>query len=120
MEKMPNVAIVIAVCKNSANTMGIRFEEHTRSHWVADWAFKIKASSASKEGYDRTRIVGTFHFSESFPGCPYCGSSNFVQCSCGTLLCYNLGNKQFRCTKCGMTGYVSDDSVTSLDVKHDA
>ncbi len=61
-----NVVIITAHCSKTGNRMGIRLEEKSRRHWVADWAFKIKESVASKEGYDKSRVDGQFEFSHEF------------------------------------------------------
>ncbi len=99
--------------------MGIRLEEQSRGHWVADWAFKIKEGVASKEGYDKSRINGQFEVSHEFPGCPHCESKSFVLCDCQNLLCYEESSRRFKCPKCGIIGTVGNDAVTSLSASQD-
>ena len=115
-----NVVIISAHCSKSRHRMGIRLEEKSRNHWVADWAFKIKDSVASREGYDKTRVDGQFEFSQKFPGCPYCESHSFVLCECQSLLCYESNVRRFSCPKCGLVGTVGDETVTSLTASQDS
>lgn len=115
-----NVVIIIAQCSRSGHRMGIRLEEKSRKLWVADWAFKVKESIASKEGYDKTRVDGQFEFSIDFPGCPYCESHSFVLCDCQNLLCYESSNRLFKCPKCGLAGTIGNDAVTSLPASQDS
>jgi hypothetical protein len=100
--------------------MGIRLEEKSRKNWVADWAFKVKESIASKEGYDRARVDGQFEFGNDFPGCPYCESHSFVLCDCQNLLCYEASDRKFKCPKCGLSAMVGTDAVTSLSASQDS
>ena len=114
-----NVVVITAHCSKSGNRMGIRLEEKSRKHWIADWAFKVKDIIASKEGYDLTQVNGQFEFSHEFPGCPYCQSGSFVLCECNRLLCYDSKSSHFKCPKCGTTGTVSSDAVKSLSARLD-
>ena len=114
-----NVVIIAAQCSKTGERMGLRLEEKSRNHWVADWAFKINASIASKEGYDKTRIDGHFEFSHDFPGCPYCESHGFVLCDCQNVLCYEASARKFKCPKCGQEGMVGTAAVTSLSASQD-
>jgi hypothetical protein len=115
-----NVVIITAHCSKTGHRMGIRLEEKSRRHWVADWAFKIKESIASKEGYDKSRVDGQFEFSHDFPGCPHCESKSFVLCDCQNLLCYEASSRRFKCPKCGIIGTVGNDVVTSLTASQDS
>jgi hypothetical protein len=115
-----NVVIITAHCTKTGHRMGIRLEEKSCKHWVADWAFKVKESVASKEGYDKSRVDGKFEFSVEFPGCPYCESKSFVLCDCQNLLCYEANSRRFNCPKCGVAGTVGNDAVTSLFASQDS
>ena len=115
-----NVVIITAHCSNSRCRIGIRLEEKSRKHWIADWAFKIKDSAARREGYDKTRVDGQFEFSPEFPGCPYCNAKWFVLCDCKTLLCNDLNSSVFKCPVCGVSGSVGSDPVTSLSAGQDS
>lgn len=115
-----NVVIITAYCSMSGDRMGIRLEEKSRMHWVADWAFKVKEIFASKEGYDKSRVDGQFEFSHDFPGCPYCESKNFVLCDCQNLLCYEASARRYKCPKCGTAGTVGNGAVTSLLASQDS
>jgi hypothetical protein len=115
-----NVVIITAHCSKTGYRMGIRLEEKAPKHWVADWAFKVKESVASKEGYDKTSVDGQFELSCDFPGCPFCASQSFVLCDCKKLLCHESGVRRFKCPKCGIDGTVGNDSVKSLSGSQDS
>ena len=115
-----NVVIISAYCSELGHRIGIRLEEKSRKHWVADWAFKLKESIASREGYDKTLVDGQFELSHDFPGCPYCESQSFVLCDCQNLLCYKASGGSFKCPKCGLVGTVGNDTVTSLSASQDS
>ena len=115
-----NVVIVSAHCSKFRSQMGIRLEEISSNQWLADWAFRIKESSARREGYDKTRVSGVFKFSDEFPGCPYCEAKSFVLCSCDALMCNEIGSRVFKCPRCGVSGSVGDEPVTRLSAGHDS
>jgi hypothetical protein len=115
-----NVVVISAYCCKTGGRMGIRLEEKSRKYWIADWAFKVKESVASKEGYEAASVDGHFEFSHEFPGCPYCQSVNFVLCDCKKLLCYDSSSPYFECPKCGLNGIVGSDVVTSLSASQDS
>jgi hypothetical protein len=115
-----NVVVVIALCSKTGDINGVRFEEIEKKHWACDWAFKIKAKTASKEGYDRTYISGTITIAEDYPGCRYCLAKGLLLCSCGILICHDGSKKRYRCPKCGVTGSVSNESVSNLTAQNDS
>lgn len=75
---LPNVSIVMAVCSKTKKHFGIRLEERSRKTWVATWAFPLKESAGKREGYDKTKITGTFYLDFTYPGCPHCEAKTFT------------------------------------------
>jgi hypothetical protein len=108
-----NVVIVMARCTQSKQSFGIRLEEKISSQWVADWAFPIKESTATKEGYDKSEIAGSFLLDETYPGCPYCKRSNFCLCGgglfsqCGKVGCSDGEDTIYICPWCSNKGKIS-------------
>lgn len=100
-------------CKHDGRLSGIRMEERSGG-WYYTWAFPIKETSASKEGYDNTKISGSFHRGEDYRGCPYCGNRGFVRCGrCHKLTC--IGKEDhFHCQWCGNDGRITG-TITELD-----
>lgn len=96
--------VAICKCKESRKPFGVRFEKMGTSRWKYTWAFPIKESSAKREGYDATRIVGSIEPDIDYPGCPYCGTRTFVVCDCGKLNCNTASGSYFKCEWCGMSG----------------
>lgn len=90
--------VLIAKCRNSKKTFGIRVERRDEG-WCLTWAFKIDEKMASREGFEKTKISGNFYMDEEFPGCPYCGAMDFIQCGCKKLTCYDEGIAE--CGWCG-------------------
>lgn len=101
---MKEAAIALCKCKESHKVYGVRFEKVSSKRWKYTWAFKIKESSAQREGYDGTEIDGTIEPASDYPGCPYCGSKYFVICQCGKLNCNTSDGKTFKCEWCGLEG----------------
>ena len=97
--------VIIAKCKKSQKTYGIRIERR-RSEWYKTWAFKINEKSARREGFDKTAINGKFIACEEYNGCPYCHSREFIKCGCGKISCWN-GEKIIKCIWCGANGEIS-------------
>ena len=102
MEKEARIAL--CKCQEGRKIYGVRFEK-VAENWKYTWAFPIKESSAKREGYDNTKIIGNIYPDTKYPGCPYCKARSFVICSCGKLNCNNSKNKEaFKCEWCGKTG----------------
>ena len=118
MIELPQVVIVMARCSRKKEPYGIRFEEKERGHWVADWAFPIKLALAHKEGYDRNILEGSFSFDNSYPGCPGCGASSLVVCSCGKAGCWDGDAHRWTCPWCGQIGEIQGPA-TRLEVGSD-
>ena len=100
--------MVLAKCGESHRSYGIRVEKTGTDCWLVTWAFPIKETSAKREGYDRVQIKGNIHFSDEYPGCPYCSGHSLTVCSCGRLSCTILRNNIFTCEWCGTEGQISD------------
>ena len=106
---LPQVIIVLSRCQAApTQTFGIRLEERTRQDWYATWAFKLPESIATREGYDRTEVAGSFKLDEDeYPGCPNCGQRGIVLCSnCDKIGCWNVAERTHRCPWCGSEGPV--------------
>ena len=104
--------IILGRCPNALskteNLYGIRIQKFG-SDWFRTWAFKIDAERAHKEGYDREITTGSFRPVESYPGCPYCGSTNIAKCCCGKSFCfkmpeYHAEHIRLTCPWCGQSG----------------
>ncbi|MUG96837.1 hypothetical protein F7734_32650 [Scytonema sp. UIC 10036] len=115
----PKVVIVMARCSHSKQGFGIRVEEKSSQHWVADWAFAIKEAAAKREGYDRSEIAGSFEIDAAYPGCPHCEESSFVKCgSCGKVACWDGKRTTHTCPWCGCKTEISG-SIKNLSVGKD-
>ena len=113
-------SVILAKCGKHNKTFGIRIEKR-ENDWVSTWAFPIDEGKAKREGFDKTKITGAFIPVDGYPGCPYCGSDELVQCGCGKMICYKESrtygnperktekkqghksdNNSFRCPWCGV------------------
>lgn len=102
----PEARIAMCKCKEAkGRTYGVRFQRDGSSSWKYTWAFEMNESSAKREGYNDTQIMGNIDPDESYPGCPYCKTKYFVICgACQHLNC-NIGTGNlFTCEWCGNTG----------------
>lgn len=95
--------IALCKCKEGGNIYGVRFEK-TENGWKYTWAFPVKEAAAKREHYDETKIVGQIFHDNGYPGCPYCGTKDFVVCNCGKLNCHNGSDTHFTCNWCGLSG----------------
>lgn len=107
MKETPKINANVALCKcpSSKGVFGIRIEERGND-WVCTWAFKINESKAEREGFDKTKMIGTMQPTPEYPGCPYCGAKSFAPCSCGKIFCaYDWSGKpmEMTCPWCGRT-----------------
>lgn len=107
--EVPEARIAMCRCKEARGKIfGVRFQKDNKG-WKYNWAFKIKESSAKREGYDNTEITGGVFSDEEYPGCPYCGEEYFTICgACHHLNCRTDTGKMFTCEWCGNTGLVID------------
>lgn len=93
--------VILARCSVNKLMFGMRTQKMADGDWWRTWAFPINEQRAHNEGYDKTSIEGSLYYTESYPGCPYCGKKGFVQCNkCHKLSCYN-GELRLRCAWCG-------------------
>ncbi|MCM1222240.1 MAG: hypothetical protein NC548_48005 [Lachnospiraceae bacterium] len=95
-----NANIILAKCSSDNELYGMRVEERN-GDWFRTWAFKIKEEMARREGFDRAVLSGNFYADEDYPGCPYCGGSDFTVCgACKKITCYR-GGETNTCRWCG-------------------
>ena len=104
----PEARIAMCKCKESkGRTYGVRFQRDG-SGWKYTWAFKMNESSAKREGYNDTQIMGIIEPDENYPGCPYCQTKYFVVCgACQHLNCNINTGSIFTCEWCGNSGTLS-------------
>lgn len=96
-----NAAVLLAKCSKRNSIYGIRTQQMADGDWWRTWAFPIDEKRAGKEGYDVTSVQGNLYTTKTYPGCPYCGGTNFVQCnSCHKISCWN-GEESLKCPWCG-------------------
>lgn len=113
-----NVVIVLAKCRNSRQIFGIRIEEKSSSHWLADWAFPIQDKKAAKEGYGQSEVRGSFRLDPAYPGCPHCHAPGFFKCSCGKVACWDGATRMVACPWCSSNVELSG-TIDKIDTKHD-
>lgn len=106
-DDIPNVVIVTARCSKTKQPFGVRFEEKDRNLWLANWTFAINTDVAQREGFDKSKINGSFTFDADYPGCPHCGSMIMFQCQCGKNACWDGASKKVVCPWCGNHGSIS-------------
>lgn len=109
-----NIVIVMGRCGQSKQSFGIRFEQRSGHEWAGTWAFAIKETAAKREGYEKTRMEGSFSFDAAFPGCPHCSSRSFFLCGCGKIACMRSEGHRVTCPWCGAIGEVGG-AVTNMD-----
>lgn len=105
----PEARIAMCKCKEAKGRIyGVRFQR-SGSGWKYTWAFKMNESSAKREGYNDTQIMGSIEPEEEYPGCPYCKTKYFVVCgSCQHLNCNTSVDNVFTCEWCGHTGVLGN------------
>ena len=113
-----NIVIVTGRCAKSKQCFGIRLERRAAKQWGANWAFALKEIEAKKEGYDKTRVRGTFVIEQGYPGCPHCRAAAFFLCECGKVGCHDGESKTVVCPWCGQEGILSG-TIDSLDAGTD-
>lgn len=116
MSKLSEEAFAImAMCPEARKPYGITVDKGDGNNYVFHWAFPIDKEKAHREGYDAKSVHGTISYDAGFPGCPYCGSRNYVFCgNCGGVVCYH-GQRRFTCPICGYSGTVTYSE--SVDLK---
>jgi hypothetical protein len=113
-----NAKVIMGKCSKTGKTFGIRIEQRGRD-WVRTWAFPIGERKAKREGFDVNTVSGSMNADDEYPGCPYCGSIGFVQCSCGKIGCMgdvrdHGDHVEYTCPWCGNTGTLK--AADSFDV----
>ena len=91
-------SVILAKCGTNNRTYGIRVELR-ESVWVRTWAFPIDDGKAKREGFDKTKIKGKFPPADGYPGCPYCGTNELIQCGCGKMFCYKASGSHIKSEK---------------------
>lgn len=101
----PEARIAMAKCKETNGKLyGVRFQRNGAG-WKYTWAFSMEESTAKREGYSDTNIMGDIEPDREYPGCPYCKTKNFVICDkCKHLNCNTSVGGLFTCEWCGNTG----------------
>lgn len=119
MNLRPHVVIIIARCRHSQQSFGIRFEQKEHGKWIGDWAFTIKETAAQKEGYDRSQITGAFGFDSTYPGCPSCHFKGIYKCGrCNKVACWDGESQTVKCPWCGVVGQLRG-KIEKLDAGRD-
>jgi hypothetical protein len=111
-----NASVVLARCPKTKKLYGMRAEQRGKD-WVRTWAFPIDEQNAKNEGFTANKVSGSLNAVDDYPGCPYCGNSGFVLCSCGKIGCWVGGNEAntYTCPWCGQTCGV--ETADNFDVK---
>ena len=93
--------VILAKCSAHNRLFGIRIERRN-GDWIRTWAFKIDEAKAKKEGFDKTKIIGSLNADPEYPGCPHCGADTFVRCgTCSKISCLKFGTLSAHCYWCG-------------------
>jgi len=117
MKEISQATVVMARCRRSKRSYGIRLEKRADGVWYCTWAFPLGEKAASNEGYGGTLVSGRVAVDPEYPGCPYCGAMGWFSCgSCGKLTC-NDGETHVTCGWCGMSGECQP--AESFDLKGD-
>lgn len=105
---------VMAQCSETKQPFGITVDPQGHVMKLV-WAFKMSAQQGHRERFDERHVSGSIALDPNFPGCPYCGSKQFVVCgNCGTVSCYH-GQELFTCPSCGIRSTV--EQTESIDLK---
>jgi len=110
--------VIMARCSKNKKSFGIRIEQRG-TDWVRTWAFPINERKAKHEGFDANTVTGSLGPDNEYPGCPYCGSTGFVQCGCKKNSCAggigSYGDTMvITCPWCGKEGEL--ENADSFDV----
>jgi len=99
-----NAKVIIARCSKTQKCFGIRIEQRGND-WVRTWAFPIDEQKAKNEGFEANKVTGSMNAVDDYPGCPHCGNTGFVHCSCGKISCW-IGEGIHTCPWCRKEGNV--------------
>ncbi len=96
-----NAKVVLMRCQHNKKLFGVRIQQQYNNAWDLTWAFPISEKRAQNEGFDKESLTVNIGYANTYPGCPYCATTGFVQCgSCGKFTCYN-DSGEFTCAWCG-------------------
>jgi hypothetical protein len=109
-----NATVVLGKCPKTKQLYGMRVEQRGKD-WVRTWAFPVDEQKAKHEGFEANKVTGSMNAVDDYPGCPHCGTSGFVLCSCGKISCWSNEETKFTCPWCGQSGEVT--AAESFDVK---
>lgn len=63
--------------------------------------FQLMSTEQEVKDTDLTAVQGNLFYTEEYPGCPFCGTKNFVMCNkCHKISCWN-GESRLECPWCG-------------------
>lgn len=97
---------------NAARSTASEWKEWLTETGGAHGRLKYPKKSARNEGFDRNRIRGNMYETAEYPGCPYCGTHEFVQCGyCGRINCWNHEPSLY----CSWCGKVMDNIIVAQD-----
>ncbi len=98
--------VVMATCQQTKLPFGITVHRIEKD-FQFEWAFKISASSAKREGFEKNKVSGNIYTSRDYPGCPHCGATTWYQCGrCKRFVCMKPEQKIVTCPECGNSGGV--------------
>jgi hypothetical protein len=103
--------VVMASCQQSKLPFGITVHRAGKV-FEFNWAFKISASSAKREGFESNKVNGNIFNANTYPGCPHCGATSWFQCgNCKRFVCMRPDQKIVKCPVCGNEGevYAAED-----------
>lgn len=104
--------VIVFKCPQRKKILGVRTQKMNDGDWWRTWSFPIDERRAHNEGYDETKVQGNLYHTSEYPGCPYCGTYNFVQCNrCHKISCWN-GEESLPCLWCGNN---MDNIVTATE-----
>lgn len=110
-----DLMVVMGMCSRTKQPYGVTVEKHG-NYCELQWAFKISASSAKREGYDQNSFHGEVHTDPNFPGCPHCHTQGWYIChNCHAMICNDQTEGTVKCPKCGAEGNLT--FVDEFDLK---
>lgn len=99
--------IVKGMCSRQKKYYGITTIKRGNDYYFT-WSFKTTEKALKSEHAEKNNVHGRIIHDEGFPGCPYCGRTDWVRCGvCGTFVCYDSEATLFECPACGNSGGIS-------------
>ena len=93
-------AVIFAKCRKRNGIYGMRVQKMEDGDWWRTWAFPVEERKAYEKELPATSLHGNLYNTKQYPGCPYCGTINLVQCNkCGKFTCWN-GENHLTCPWC--------------------